>query len=69
MSEKQLCMLCFKDINECLEETHMCAHMCHNIAGSYFCSCNSTGYRLLSDGLSCNGESLITSKSRTFIIF
>lgn len=42
------------DINECNENTDACDHRCSNTIGSYTCSCR-TGYRLASDGLTCNG--------------
>jgi fibulin 1/2 len=43
------------DIIECEEQTDRCAQNCTNSAGSYTCSCDS-GYRLQSDGYSCNGK-------------
>ena len=43
------------DIDECAEETDNCAQLCNNTAGSYTCNCR-TGYRLDSDGRSCNGN-------------
>ena len=45
------------DINECIDETSRCTHNCQNTLGSYTCSCTS-GYRLSSDGYTCNGKSL-----------
>ena len=44
------------DINECSEGTAGCAHICTNTIGSYVCSCDQ-GYRLESDGRTCNGKS------------
>ena len=44
----------FPDINECNLNTDGCAHICTNTIGSYTCSCR-TGYRLLSNGRSCQG--------------
>ena len=41
--------------------SHQCAHVCLNTAGSYTCSCNN-GYRLNSDGISCNGKDLVHYK-------
>ena len=34
------------DINECDAGTHACDHFCHNIIGSYTCSCES-GFELI----------------------
>ena len=43
------------DINECTRGTDNCAHRCTNTLGSFRCSCNA-GYRLASNGVSCNGK-------------
>ena len=48
------------DIIECEEQTDRCAQNCINSPGSYTCSCNS-GYRLQSDGFSCNGKCKVVS--------
>ena len=40
------------DIDECVESTSGCTHICTNTHGSYSCSCN-PGYRLASDRHSC----------------
>lgn len=45
----------YTDVDECTEELDNCAHNCNNMAGNYTCSCDS-GYRLASDGHSCDGE-------------
>lgn len=49
----------FADVNECevykKDSGLLCAHMCVNIPGSYRCSCPS-GYKLLADGRSCEGN-------------
>ena len=45
------------DIDECHENTDACDHLCSNNNGSYTCSCRS-GYRLASDGVTCNGMKL-----------
>lgn len=47
------------DINECMENTDACDHLCSNTVGSYTCRCH-TGYRLASDGLTCNGIAIVT---------
>lgn len=51
------------DVNEC--EVYkadrggpLCGHACVNVPGSYHCSCP-TGYKLLADGRSCEGERVI----------
>lgn len=48
------------DVNECevfrLDQGgKLCVHECVNVPGSYHCSCP-TGYKLLPDGRSCEGE-------------
>jgi hypothetical protein len=47
------------DINECNENTDACDHLCSNTVGSYTCNCR-TGYRLASNGLTCNGIAPVT---------
>jgi hypothetical protein len=42
------------DIDECSEGTDGCDQLCSNSIGSYECVCN-VGYRLASDGFTCNG--------------
>jgi fibulin 1/2 len=46
------------DVDECREEIDGCGQTCSNTVGSYTCSCR-TGYRLASDGLTCNGITLV----------
>lgn len=43
------------DLNECLDQTHLCEQNCTNTAGSYICHCY-TGYRLDRNNFSCIGE-------------
>ena len=43
------------DIDECARGTGGCQHICNNIDGSYYCSCND-GYTLKSDGKYCTGK-------------
>lgn len=44
------------DINECRRYPgRLCGHKCENTPGSYYCSCT-MGFRLSSDGRSCEGE-------------
>ena len=45
----------FTDLNECDNNNGGCSQMCNNIFGSFNCSCES-GYYLLDDGFTCNGE-------------
>eukprot|EP01071_Lankesteria_metandrocarpae_P003354 Lankesteria_metandrocarpae@DN2912_c0_g1_i2.p1 len=40
------------DIDECTEGLSRCDEVCHNVNGSYYCSC-STGMELLSDTFTC----------------
>ena len=47
-------VLMVSDINECHANTDRCQQECRNTRGSYTCSCRS-GYRLRSDGRSCDG--------------
>ena len=42
------------EINECSENRDNCGQLCLNTPGSYSCDCR-TGYRLHSDGATCNG--------------
>ena len=46
--------------NECDEISNQCEQNCHNIAGSYNCSCN-TGYTLNNDGHACDGRQGLTT--------
>ena len=52
-------MLNTTDIDECAEVTHRCEHNCSNTDGSYACRC-AFGYRIDSNGYSCNGIILHT---------
>ena len=33
-----------------------CQHNCYNTPGSYYCTCNNTGYQLHSDKHKCQGK-------------
>ena len=44
------------DINECTEGTDECEEHCYNTVGSYSCRCSGPGYRLHSDGTTCESE-------------
>lgn len=62
-----LCAFACIDVNECEVFKNerggpLCAHVCVNVPGSYHCSCP-TGYKLLADGRSCEGE------TQTFVTF
>ena len=50
------CMLLLltTDVNEC-DGSHGCKHRCINEYGSFKCACLQEGYRLATDGTSCNG--------------
>ena len=43
------------DVNECADDNGGCEQMCHNILGSYECTCE-MGYELNEDGRSCDGK-------------
>lgn len=43
------------DVDECLNETSGCSHLCQNTKGSFYCSCR-PGYSLASDERSCDGR-------------
>lgn len=45
------------DVDECSENTDSCSQLCSNTVGSYTCGCRD-GYRLASDGRTCNGNSV-----------
>lgn len=49
-----------KDINECNLNTDGCEKYCHNLIGSYYCSCQ-VGYQLGPDLHACVGK-LINKK-------
>ncbi|XP_016422228.1 uncharacterized protein LOC107751128 isoform X2 [Sinocyclocheilus rhinocerous] len=42
-----------RDLDECVEELHLCQQVCQNTLGSYRCNC-SPGFQLSSDGTSCS---------------
>lgn len=46
---------CFADVDECGEQSSCCEQDCTNYPGGYECYC-SAGYRLNSDGCSCDGK-------------
>ena len=48
------CKIHFSDIDECHENIDGCSQLCSNTVGSYTCGCRD-GYRLASDGHTCNG--------------
>ena len=45
----------YVDINECSTNNGGCQQRCINTDGTHHCDCNS-GYRLLSDGRTCEGK-------------
>ena len=45
----------FSDIDECVDQTDKCVHICTNTPGHYRCTCDS-GYQLEADGFSCKGK-------------
>ena len=51
--DKSFDVIIHTDIDECSKGSDGCGQTCTNIIGSYSCSCD-IGYRLASDGHSCN---------------
>ena len=51
-------MFLLADINECDEGIDECEEHCYNSIGSYFCNCTGPGYRLHSDGNTCESKSV-----------
>ena len=47
-------LFCYLDINECNVTAHGCEDECVNIAGSYYCQCNSG--KLHVDNTTCDGK-------------
>lgn len=45
----------FLDLDECVEQTHLCQQACENTLGSYRCRCN-PGFQLSPDRTSCFSE-------------
>ena len=43
------------DINECSDNNGGCEDVCNNTIGSYSCSCQTNGYNLDANRLSCSG--------------
>ncbi|XP_032993534.1 epidermal growth factor-like protein 7 isoform X2 [Lacerta agilis] len=43
---------CSIDVDECAGGRHGCSHTCHNVVGSYHCTCQQ-GYELGADGRTC----------------
>ena len=41
--------------NDCAANPNVCEHTCHISNSSFYCSCNS-GYRLASNGRTCDGK-------------
>ena len=57
----------FSDIVECDTNNGGCSQQCHNIIGSYWCTCNK-GYNMESDSRTCTGNH-IDKSSRLIITF
>ena len=53
----------YTDIDECSEGTDHCSQNCQNTIGSYRCFCN-TGYRLNTDGVTCNGQYMLSTSDQ-----
>ena len=54
LSELRTCNFIL-DIDECEYGIDECQHICNNINGSFYCSCN-PGYTLNPDSTNCTGE-------------
>ena len=54
------------DVDECAEDTDGCLHTCTNTIGSFICGCNSTGYTLDDDGITCHGMQKLYSIYHTY---
>ena len=48
------------DPNDCAANPSACEHICHTHNDSYYCTCYS-GYRLASNGRTCDGKLLVSS--------
>ena len=44
------------DHDECDAEIDLCEELCINTNGSFYCGCSMTGYKLQSNGTSCQSE-------------
>ena len=52
-----ICITCYTDVDECLDNNGNCSHDCVNTNGSYHCECP-VGYILQSNKRNCEGESM-----------
>ena len=43
------------DIDECTLDNGECAEVCNNVEGSYYCSCNESGYEVIMNNEPCQG--------------
>ena len=54
-----VCFVCFHalcvDIDECARDNGECAEICNNTEGSYYCSCNESGYEVIMNNETCQG--------------
>ena len=55
------------DINECMLSPSVCEQTCTDIPGSFTCGCLS-GFELQSNGISCNGEFSLRSRSIVYML-
>lgn len=55
------------DINECMLSPSVCEQTCTDVPGSFTCRCLS-GFELQSDGISCNGEFSLQSRSVVYML-
>ena len=52
--------------NDCAANPNACEHICHTHNDSYYCTCYS-GYRLASNGRTCDGELITFINAFSFI--
>lgn len=43
------------DINECVEGFNLCEDLCLNTIGSFYCECQTLGFKLAKDNSKCEG--------------
>ena len=49
----------YTDIDECAMDNGECAEICNNVEGSYYCSCNESGYEVIMINETCQGQHFV----------